>query len=56
MAGQDVAEVDAIEHELSFRLRAIERAARLRAGDLPEADARRLALLCDALRSAAQTG
>jgi len=56
VAGQDVAEVDAIEHELSFRLRAIERAARLRAGDLPEADARRLALLCDALRSAAQTG
>ena len=51
-----MAEVDAIEHELSFRLRAIERAARLRAGDLPEADARRLALLCDALRSAAQTG
>jgi hypothetical protein len=47
VAGQDVAEVDAIEHELSFRLRAIERAARLRAGDLPEADARRLALLCD---------
>jgi hypothetical protein len=54
VAGQDVAEVDAIEHELSFRLRSIERAARLRAGELPETDARRLALLCDSLRSAAQ--
>lgn len=53
IAGQDVAEVDAIEHELSFRLRAIERAARLCAGDLPEADAKRLALLCDSLNSAA---
>lgn len=56
IAGQDVAEVDAIEHELSFRLRAIERAARLRAGELPETDARRLALLCDSLRSAALPG
>lgn len=53
VAGQDVDEVDAIEHELSFRLRAIERAARLRAGQLPETDARRLALLCDSLQSAA---
>ena len=53
IAGQDVAEVDAIEHELSFRLRAIDRAARLRAGELSEADANRLALLCDSLNSAA---
>lgn len=52
IAGQDVPEVDAIERELSFRLRAIERAARLRAGELPEADAQRLALLGDSLRSA----
>ena len=35
MSGADVAEIDAVEHELSFRLRTIERAARLRAGDLP---------------------
>lgn len=45
----EAAEVAAIEDELSFRLRSIERAARLRAGDLPPADARRLDLLCETL-------
>jgi hypothetical protein len=52
VAGQDVPEVDAIERELSFRLHAIERAARLRAGELPAAEGQRLDLLGDALRSA----
>lgn len=49
--GMDTAEVDALEQELSFRLRAIERAAQLSAGELQPADARRLELLCDSLRS-----
>lgn len=43
------AEVESIEDELLFRLRTIERAARLRAGDLPPADLRRLDALCEAL-------
>ncbi len=51
---QDAAEVDAVEHELSFRLRSIERAALLRAGDLPVHEAQQLNLLCESLRSAAQ--
>jgi hypothetical protein len=38
--------VESVEDELFQRLRAIERAARLRAGTLPAADARRLDLLC----------
>ena len=53
LAEQDAAEVAAVEGELSFRLRAIERAAQLRAGELPAADAQRLALFCERLREAA---
>ena len=49
-AGHDVAELEAVENELSFRLRSVERAALLRAGELPDDDARRLSLLCDSLR------
>jgi len=52
VTAQDAAEVDAVEDELSFRLRSIERAAQLRAGELPPADATRLALFCEALRTA----
>jgi HD domain len=48
---QLAAEVEAIEDELFFRLNAIERAAHLRAGALPPADADRLDLLCDSLRA-----
>src|SRR5947199_277316 len=47
VASQDAAEVEAVEDELLFRLRAIERAAVLRAGELPEEDAQRLRRLCD---------
>jgi hypothetical protein len=50
-AAQDAAEVEAVEDELFFRLRSIERAARLRAGELAEHDAERLEGLCDALRA-----
>ena len=50
VADQDSAEIEAVEDELSFRLQAIERAARLRAGELPVADAERLNLLCESLR------
>jgi hypothetical protein len=46
VSAQDSAEVESVEDELFQRLRAIERAARLRAGTLPAADARRLDLLC----------
>jgi hypothetical protein len=49
---QDAAEVEAVEDELFFRLRSIERATRLRAGELPAGDAHRLNLLCDGLGSA----
>jgi hypothetical protein len=35
----------------SYRLRAIERAAQLRAGELPPADAQRLDLFCSGLRT-----
>lgn len=48
---QDAAEVQAVQHELHFRLRAIERAALLRAGELPPADARLLAVFCENLRA-----
>lgn len=50
VVGTDVAEVEAVEAELSFRLRAIERAVWLRAGSLAPADEQRLQLLCDSLR------
>lgn len=49
VAAQDAAEVEAVEDELLFRLRAIKRATLLRAGDLSPADAQRLSLLCDGL-------
>jgi hypothetical protein len=45
----DAAEVESIEDELFYRLQSIERAARLRAGDLPPADHRRLDALCETL-------
>ena len=48
----DSAEVDAVEQELSHRLRAIDRAAQLRAGELHSRDAQRLTLLRDSLHSA----
>lgn len=48
---QNASEVEAIEDELFYRLHAVERAARLRAGDLSPADADRLDLLCDSLRA-----
>lgn len=51
-ADLDLAEADAVEQELSHRLRAIDRAARLRAGELQPADAHRLAVLCDSLNTA----
>ena len=47
---QDSAEIESVEDELFHRLHAIERAARLRAGNLPPADAHRLDLLCAGLR------
>ena len=53
VAAQDAAEVEAIEDELFFRLRSIERAARLRAGDVAPADAALLTVLCDGLAGAA---
>jgi len=46
---RDLVEVEAVEEELSFRLRAIERATRLHAPDLEGADAERLARLCTTL-------
>jgi len=46
---QDAAEVESVEDELFFRLRSIERAALLRAGELPVHDAHRMNLLCDSL-------
>ncbi len=48
---QDAGEVEAVEDELFHRLHAIERAALLRAGELPLHDAHRLNLLCDSLKS-----
>jgi hypothetical protein len=56
VAAQDAAEVEAVEDELFFRLRSIERAAQLRAGELPPADAERLRLICEALAAAARHG
>jgi hypothetical protein len=53
LAEQDLAEAASVEDELSFRLRTIERAAQLRAGELPAADAQRLDLFCTGLRTAA---
>jgi hypothetical protein len=53
VAAQDAAEVEAVEDELYFRLRCIQRAAKLRAGDLPDGDAQGMVELCEALRVAA---
>ncbi|MFO1270643.1 MAG: HD domain-containing phosphohydrolase [Rubrivivax sp.] len=52
-ADLDVAEVEAVENELLTRLQGIERAARLRAGDLPANDAQRLEALCAGLHATA---
>jgi len=49
---QDSAEIEAVEDELLFRLQAVQRAALLRAGELPPEDAQRLDLLCESLASA----
>jgi hypothetical protein len=46
---QESAEVEAVEDELLFRLHGIQRAALLHAGDLPEGDRKRLALMCEGL-------
>ena len=51
VSARDAAEVEAIEDELLFRLRAIERAAQLRAGELGPGDANRLEQLGAALRA-----
>ena len=47
----EAAEVEAVEDELFFRLRAIERSALLRAGELAAPDAERLNLLCLSLQA-----
>jgi HD domain len=52
MAEQDVAEVEAVENELLFRLQGIERAAFLQAGELPAAHAKRLEKWCEMLQVA----
>jgi len=49
LAGGDAAEVEAMEDELYFRLRGIQRATLLRAGSLPAGEARALGTLCDSL-------
>jgi hypothetical protein len=46
---QDAAEVEAVEDELLFRLRSIQRAMMLRAGDLAPDEAQRLQALCDGM-------
>jgi len=46
----EAAEVESVEDELFFRLRSIERAMLLRAGDLAAPEAAQLQLLCDNLR------
>lgn len=46
VAEQDAAEVEAVEDELYFRLRSIERAVRMSAGELPPPEAERLDQLC----------
>ena len=47
MAAPDLAE--ALEDELYFRLRGVQRATLLRAGQLPEPEAGQLLALCDSL-------
>lgn len=48
-AGSDAAEVEAMEDELYFRLRGVQRAVMLRGGELLADEAARLKLLCDSL-------
>lgn len=50
LVAQDAAEVEAIEDELFFRLRSIERATLLRAGELASDEAQRLNRLCEVFR------
>ncbi len=52
LQAQDVAEVDAVEDELFFRLRSIERAVLLRAGKLGDDETRRVGVVCEAFRNA----
>lgn len=49
LVGADAAEVEALEDEIYFRLRGVQRATLLRAGQLPEPEAAELAQLCDSL-------
>lgn len=49
LSDHDAAEVESLEDELFFRLRSIERATRLRAGELAPSDADRLETLCNSL-------
>lgn len=49
LAGPDAAEVEAVEDELYFRLRGIQRATLLFAGQLPPDEAAALGALCDSL-------
>lgn len=48
-AGTDAAEVEAMEDELYFRLRGVQRAVMLRAGELSADEASRLTTLCESL-------
>jgi hypothetical protein len=48
-SGVDAAEVEALEDELYFRLRGIQRAVLMRAGELPADEAAALAALCESL-------
>lgn len=49
LASPDAAEVEAVEDELYFRLRGVQRATLLLAGQLPSAEAAALGALCDSL-------
>jgi len=49
LASADAAEVEAVEDELYFRLRGIQRATLLRAGQLPAREAAALEALCESL-------
>jgi HD domain len=54
VAAGDIAEAEVAQAELAFRMQGIERAARLRAGELPASDAERLDHLCDGLAAVAR--
>ncbi|CAD5371893.1 HD domain-containing protein [Rubrivivax sp. A210] len=49
MAGADAAEVEALEDEIYFRLRGVQRATLMRAGKLEPTEAEQLNTLCDSL-------